>query len=56
MIFHKSVRPSLLIGTQLLVQRDPFDDMMGSVAVGILAGMAAGTAMRSFLWMPLFFC
>ncbi|XP_003976649.2 pleckstrin homology domain-containing family B member 1 isoform X1 [Takifugu rubripes] len=41
---------------QLVVQRDPFDEVMGTVAVGLLAGMAAGTAMRSFLWMPLFFC
>lgn len=40
----------------LVVQRDPFDEVMGTIAVGLLAGMAAGTAMRSFLWMPLFFC
>uniref|UniRef100_A0A3Q2R1M1 Pleckstrin homology domain containing B1 n=1 Tax=Fundulus heteroclitus TaxID=8078 RepID=A0A3Q2R1M1_FUNHE len=41
---------------QLIVQRDPFDGVMESVALGLLAGMAAGTAMRSFLWMPFFFC
>lgn len=41
---------------QLLLHRDPFDELMGTVAVGLLAGMAAGMAMRSFLLMPLFFC
>lgn len=41
---------------QLLVVRDPFDELMGTVAVGLLAGMAAGAAMRSFLLMPFFFC
>ncbi|KAI3373968.1 hypothetical protein L3Q82_022530 [Scortum barcoo] len=41
---------------QVVVQRDPFDGVMESLALGVLAGMAAGTAMRSFLWMPLFFC
>ncbi|XP_063059109.1 pleckstrin homology domain-containing family B member 1 isoform X2 [Engraulis encrasicolus] len=33
------------------------DDGFGeSVALGLLAGMAAGAAMRSFLWMPFWFC
>ncbi|XP_072230963.1 pleckstrin homology domain-containing family B member 1 [Leuresthes tenuis] len=41
---------------QVVVQKDPFDDIAESVALGILAGVAAGTAMRSFLWMPFFFC
>ncbi|KAM9348132.1 pleckstrin homology domain-containing family B member 1 [Symphorus nematophorus] len=41
---------------QVVVQRDPFDGVMENIALGLLAGMAAGTAMRSFLWMPLFFC
>ncbi|XP_038159558.1 pleckstrin homology domain-containing family B member 1 isoform X1 [Cyprinodon tularosa] len=41
---------------QVIVQRDPFDGVAESVALGILAGMAAGAAMRSFLWMPFFFC
>lgn len=41
---------------QVIVQRDPFDGLMENIALGLLAGMAAGTAMRSFLWMPLFFC
>ncbi|XP_037543193.1 si:ch211-176g13.7 isoform X2 [Nematolebias whitei] len=41
---------------QVVVQRDPFDGVAESVALGLLAGMAAGAAMRSFLWMPFFFC
>uniref|UniRef100_H3BVX0 Pleckstrin homology domain containing B1 n=1 Tax=Tetraodon nigroviridis TaxID=99883 RepID=H3BVX0_TETNG len=41
---------------RMLLYRDPFDELLGGVAVGLLAGMVAGTAMRSFLWMPLFFC
>uniref|UniRef100_A0A667ZCV0 Pleckstrin homology domain containing B1 n=1 Tax=Myripristis murdjan TaxID=586833 RepID=A0A667ZCV0_9TELE len=40
----------------VVVQRDPFDGVAEQIAVGLLAGMAAGAAMRSFLWMPLFFC
>lgn len=47
----------LLQGThQMIVQRDPFDDVAEQLALGILAGLAAGAAMRSFLWMPFFFC
>ncbi|XP_029029149.1 pleckstrin homology domain-containing family B member 1 isoform X1 [Betta splendens] len=41
---------------QVIVQRDPFDGVAENLAMGLLAGMAAGAAMRSFLWMPLFFC
>uniref|UniRef100_A0A3B5KX37 PH domain-containing protein n=1 Tax=Xiphophorus couchianus TaxID=32473 RepID=A0A3B5KX37_9TELE len=41
---------------QVIVQRDPFDGVAESVALGLLAGVAAGAAMRSFLWMPFFFC
>uniref|UniRef100_A0A3Q3N865 Pleckstrin homology domain containing B1 n=1 Tax=Labrus bergylta TaxID=56723 RepID=A0A3Q3N865_9LABR len=41
---------------QVIVQRDPFDGVMENLALGLLAGVAAGTAMRSFLWMPFFFC
>uniref|UniRef100_A0A8C9YFM8 Pleckstrin homology domain containing B1 n=1 Tax=Sander lucioperca TaxID=283035 RepID=A0A8C9YFM8_SANLU len=41
---------------QVVVQRDPFDGVAEHLALGLLAGMAAGTAMRSFLWMPIFFC
>ncbi|XP_041863706.1 si:ch211-176g13.7 [Melanotaenia boesemani] len=41
---------------QVVVQRDPFDGVAESVCLGLLAGIAAGTAMRSFLWMPFFFC
>ncbi|KAG8008459.1 Pleckstrin-like proteiny domain-containing family B member 1 [Nibea albiflora] len=51
------IRPGVGPGThQVVVQRDPFDGVMENIALGLLAGMAAGTAMRSFLWMPFFFC
>ncbi|KAM3868770.1 pleckstrin homology domain-containing family B member 1 [Diretmus argenteus] len=40
----------------VVVQRDPFDGVAENLALGLLAGMAAGAAMRSFLWMPVFFC
>uniref|UniRef100_A0A3Q1H8P2 PH domain-containing protein n=1 Tax=Anabas testudineus TaxID=64144 RepID=A0A3Q1H8P2_ANATE len=40
----------------VVVQRDPFDGVADHLALGLLAGMAAGAAMRSFLWMPFFFC
>ncbi|XP_070774171.1 pleckstrin homology domain-containing family B member 1 [Enoplosus armatus] len=51
------IRPGAGPGThQVIVQRDPFDGVMENIALGLLAGMAAGTAMRSFLWMPIFFC
>ncbi|XP_071023444.1 pleckstrin homology domain-containing family B member 1-like [Oncorhynchus clarkii lewisi] len=40
----------------ILIQRDPYEGIGEQVALGLLAGMAAGAAMRSFLWMPLFFC
>lgn len=51
------MRLYFLKGThQVVVQRDPFDGVMETMALGLLAGMAAGTAMRSFLWMPFFFC
>ncbi|XP_053704031.1 pleckstrin homology domain-containing family B member 1 [Synchiropus splendidus] len=41
---------------QVVLQRDPFDGVADSLAMGILAGLAAGAAMRSFLWMPFFLC
>ncbi|CAL9684934.1 unnamed protein product [Knipowitschia caucasica] len=41
---------------QVVVQRDPFDDLTGHIVLGLVTGMAAGVAMRSFLWMPFFFC
>ncbi|KAK2881930.1 hypothetical protein Q8A73_022440 [Channa argus] len=44
------------VSHQVIVQRDPFDGVAEHLALGLLAGMAAGAAMRSFLWMPLFFC
>ncbi|XP_040929658.1 pleckstrin homology domain-containing family B member 1 isoform X2 [Betta splendens] len=40
----------------VFVHQDPFDGVAENLAMGLLAGMAAGAAMRSFLWMPLFFC
>ncbi|KAJ4923689.1 hypothetical protein JOQ06_013968 [Pogonophryne albipinna] len=48
--------PATVWTHQVLVQRDPFDGVMERMALGLLAGMAAGTAMRSFLFMPFFFC
>uniref|UniRef100_A0A3B4VIL0 Pleckstrin homology domain containing B1 n=1 Tax=Seriola dumerili TaxID=41447 RepID=A0A3B4VIL0_SERDU len=41
---------------QVVVQRDPFDAVAEHLAMGLLAGMAAGAAMRSFLWMPFLLC
>lgn len=41
---------------QFVVQRDPFDRTMDTLALSLLGGMAAGVAMRTFLWTPLFFC
>ncbi|XP_030648186.1 pleckstrin homology domain-containing family B member 1 [Chanos chanos] len=39
------------------IHREPYEDSFGEqVALGLLAGMAAGAAMRSFLWMPFWFC
>ncbi|XP_049598576.1 pleckstrin homology domain-containing family B member 1 isoform X2 [Syngnathus scovelli] len=38
---------------QLIVQRDGAFDHL---AMGLLAGIATGAAMRSFLWAPMFFC
>uniref|UniRef100_A0A8C1Z4L4 Uncharacterized protein n=1 Tax=Cyprinus carpio TaxID=7962 RepID=A0A8C1Z4L4_CYPCA len=45
-------------GTQhVWVHRDSYDDSFGEqIALGLLAGMAAGAAMRSLLWMPFWFC
>ncbi|XP_051539707.1 pleckstrin homology domain-containing family B member 1-like [Myxocyprinus asiaticus] len=45
-------------GTQhVWVQRDTYDDSFGEqIALGLLAGMTAGAAMRSLLWMPFLFC
>ncbi|XP_076017386.1 pleckstrin homology domain-containing family B member 1 [Genypterus blacodes] len=41
---------------QNIVQRDPFDGVTEHLALGLLAGVAAGAAMQSFLWMPFFLC
>uniref|UniRef100_A0A3B4AZF3 Uncharacterized protein n=1 Tax=Periophthalmus magnuspinnatus TaxID=409849 RepID=A0A3B4AZF3_9GOBI len=41
---------------QVVVQRDPWDELTEHVVLGLITGMAAGVAMRSFLWMPFFFC
>lgn len=41
---------------QVVVHRDPYDDLAESMVLGLVAGMTAGVAMRSFLWMPFFFC
>uniref|UniRef100_A0A8C5N7K5 PH domain-containing protein n=1 Tax=Gouania willdenowi TaxID=441366 RepID=A0A8C5N7K5_GOUWI len=50
-------RLSFLLGTnQVIVHRNPCDGLAENLAVGILAGVAAGAAMRSFMWMPVFFC
>ncbi|KAG5284541.1 hypothetical protein AALO_G00027810 [Alosa alosa] len=39
------------------IHHEPYDDGISeSVALGLLAGMAAGAAMRSFLWMPFWLC
>ncbi|XP_017563192.1 pleckstrin homology domain-containing family B member 1 [Pygocentrus nattereri] len=39
------------------VHRERYDDGIGEqIALGLLAGMAAGAALRSFLWMPFWFC
>ncbi|XP_076842559.1 pleckstrin homology domain-containing family B member 1 [Brachyhypopomus gauderio] len=39
------------------VHGDHRDDGIGQhVALGMLAGMAAGAALRSFLWIPIWFC
>ncbi|XP_067084834.1 pleckstrin homology domain-containing family B member 1 [Osmerus mordax] len=40
----------------VIIQRDPYDDFGEQIVLGMLAGMAAGAAMRSFLWMPFWFC
>ncbi|XP_077596371.1 pleckstrin homology domain-containing family B member 1 [Stigmatopora nigra] len=40
----------------VIVQRDPYDGVIDHLAMGLLAGVAAGAAMRSFLWAPMFFC
>ncbi|CAN9501280.1 unnamed protein product [Ophioblennius macclurei] len=51
------IAPGVGPGThQVVVQRDPFDGVAENLAMGLLAGVAAGAAMRSFLWMPVFFC
>ncbi|KAI4892663.1 hypothetical protein NFI96_022793, partial [Prochilodus magdalenae] len=39
------------------VHRERYDEGIGEqIALGLLAGMAAGAALRSFLWMPFWFC
>ncbi|XP_016412166.1 pleckstrin homology domain-containing family B member 1-like [Sinocyclocheilus rhinocerous] len=44
-------------GTQhVWVHRDSYDNFGEQIALGLLAGMAAGAAMRSLLWMPFWFC
>ncbi|KAF7660413.1 hypothetical protein LDENG_00283070, partial [Lucifuga dentata] len=49
--------PGFSSGTHhMFVHRDLFDGMAEQLALGLLAGMAAGAAMRSFLWMPFFLC
>ncbi|XP_034168442.2 pleckstrin homology domain-containing family B member 1 isoform X1 [Pangasianodon hypophthalmus] len=39
------------------VHKERCDNWIGEqIALGLLAGMAAGTVLRSFLWMPLWYC
>lgn len=39
------------------VHRERCDDWIGEqIALGLLAGMAVGTVLRSFLWIPLWYC
>ncbi|XP_061103352.1 pleckstrin homology domain-containing family B member 1 [Conger conger] len=40
----------------ILIHRDPCDGIGQQVALGMLAGMATGAALRSLLWMPFWFC
>nr|XP_061817625.1 pleckstrin homology domain-containing family B member 1-like [Nerophis lumbriciformis] len=41
---------------QVIVRRDPLDGAFDHLALGLLAGMAAGATIRSFLWAPVLFC
>ncbi|XP_064158131.1 pleckstrin homology domain-containing family B member 1-like [Anguilla rostrata] len=40
----------------IVIQEDPSDGMGEEVALGLLAGMATGAALQSFMWMPFWFC
>ncbi|XP_067289358.1 pleckstrin homology domain-containing family B member 1 isoform X2 [Pseudorasbora parva] len=47
----------IMPGTQhVWVHRNSDDNFGEQIALGLLAGMAAGAAMRSLLWMPFWFC
>lgn len=48
---------SLNAGTHhVVIHKDPCDEIGQQVALGLLAGIATGAALRSFLWMPFWFC
>ncbi|MBN3313883.1 PKHB1 protein, partial [Atractosteus spatula] len=40
----------------VLVHSDPCEGIGTQVALGLLAGMATGAALRSLMWMPFWFC
>ncbi|XP_036392651.1 pleckstrin homology domain-containing family B member 1-like isoform X2 [Megalops cyprinoides] len=40
----------------IVIREDPCDGIGEQVALGLLAGMATGAALRSLLWMPFWFC
>lgn len=51
------VTPNNAGAQHIYIHHQPYEDGIAeSVALGLLAGMAAGAAMRSFFWMPFVFC